>query len=214
MMRNRRLPLLGAICAVAVVVVALVVISSRGSASSQSVASDAGSTTENLRDTTGVEPSTPSTSLGTAATQPTGPFTTPNMPLSVAVGSTTALKSGDTVSVTVSPKDGAQAYGAEARLCRGDALVQFDGDLFPTRAGLCIPKPFTEGTNEYLEVRNLPPYGPLTVRFKVGTGSQTFKLQDGSQSTITCDATHPCQLVLKLQYPNGFGFQGVPLTFE
>jgi hypothetical protein len=118
------------------------------------------------------------------------------------------------VSVTASPTNGSKAFGVEARLCRGDAAIAFDGQMFPTRAGLCIPKPFSEGTDSLIEVANRPPYGPVSVNFTVGTGSQTFNLQDGSQATIACDAAHPCQLVLKLQYPNGFGFQGVPLTFR
>ena len=214
-MNSRRFPIIGAVVAVALVVVALAVIATRGSASSQPASRDAGSTTENAAASDGAVSSTTSSSVAVPVTTmpPSGPYTTPNMPVAVSVGSTKALHSGDVVSVTVSPSNGSQAFGAEARLCRGDASIQVDGDLFPTRAGKCIPKPFSDGTNDYLEVRNQPPYGPLNVNFKVGTGSQTFKLQDGSQTTITCDATHPCQLVLKLQYPNGFGFQGVPLTF-
>lgn len=199
-----------------IVVVALVVIATRGSSTSQAVVRDAGTSTENASSdssvatssTTAVAAPTP-----TPAPAPTGPFTTPNMPVSVAVSSSSGLRSGDVVTATASPANGSQMYGVEARLCSGTASIQVDAQLFPTRAGLCIPKPFVDGTDSYLEVKNQPPYGPVVVKFKVGTGSQTFALQDGTQSTITCDATHPCQIVLKMQYPNGFGFQGVPLTF-
>lgn len=211
---NRRLPFIGSLLAVAVVVVAIAVISTRSSSSSSSsrdveVAANevaaGGATNESTE-------SSPTTTVTPA--QPEGPYTTPNMPMSVSVSTTEGLVSGDVVSVKASPSNGSQAYGVEARLCRGDTAIAFDGQMFPTRAGLCLPKPFSPGTDSLVEVANQPPYGPVAVNFTVGTGSQTFTLQDGSQTTITCDASHPCQLVLKLQYPNGFGFQGVPLTFR
>jgi hypothetical protein len=210
---NRRLPFLGGLLAVAVVVVTLAVISTRSSSSSsprdvevaanEVAAGDDSNENKESSPTTAVE-----------AAQPEVPYTTPNMPMSVSVSTTEGLVSGDVVSVKASPSNGSQAFGVEARLCRGDVAIAFDGQMFPTRAGLCIPKPFSQGTDSFVEVANQPPYGPVAVNFTVGTGSQTFTLQDGSQTTITCDATHPCQLVLKLQYPSGFGFQGVPLTFR
>ena len=211
---NRRLPFLGGLLAVAVVVVTIAVISTRSSSSSSSsrdvvVAANGVEAGGNSNEST---ESSPTTAVKPA--QPEGPYTTPHMPLSVSVSTTDGLVSGEVVSVKASPSNGSQAFGVEARLCRGDVAIAFDGQMFPTRAGLCIPKPFTQGTDSFVEVANQPPYGPVAVNFTVGTGSQTFTLQDGSQTTITCDSTHPCQLVLKLQYPNGFGFQGVPLTFR
>lgn len=213
-MRTRRLSLLGALVGV-VVVVALVVLATRGSSTSKSMIRDAGSTVDTSTEAASGSPTTPSTTAPVPVTvpAPSGPYTSPSMPVTVALSTTTGLHSGDVVSATASPANGSQVYGVEARLCSGTASIQADGQLFPTRAGLCVPTPFAEGTDSYLEVKNQPPYGPVVVKFRVGTGSQTFALQDGTQSTITCDATHPCQLVLKLQYPNGFGFQGVPLTF-
>ena len=210
---NRRLPFLGGLLAVAVVVVTIAVISTRSSSSSSSrdveVVANEVEAGGNSNESTESSPTT-----AVKAAQPEGPYTTPNMPMSVSVSTTEGLVSGDVVSVKASPSNGSQAFGVEARLCRGDVAIAFDGQMFPTRAGLCVPKPFSAGTDSFVEVANQPPYGPVTVNFTVGTGSQTFTLQDGSQTTITCDATHPCQLVLKLQYPSGFGFQGVPLTFR
>ena len=211
---NRRLPFLGGLLAVALVVITLTVVSTRSSSSSSSsrdveVAANEVAAGDNSNESTESSPTT-----AVEAAQPQGPYTTPNMPMSVSVSATNTLVSGDVVSVTASPSNGSQAFGVEARLCRGDVAIAFDGQMFPTRAGLCLPKPFSQGTDSLIEVANQPPYGPVTVNFTVGTGSQIFTLQDGSQTTITCDATHPCQLVLKLQYPNGFGFQGVPLTFR
>lgn len=211
-MRNRRLPLVGAFVAV-VVVVALLVIATRDSSTSQTAARDTGltsSTSENA----GPSSSTTAEPESDSAPTATGPYTTPGMPVKVTVSATTGLRSGEIVSATASPANGAPVYGVEARLCSGAASIQFDGQLFPTRAGLCLPKPLSEGTDSFVEIKNEPPFGPVDVKFRVGTGSQTFALQDGTQSTITCDSTHPCQIVLKLHYPNGFGFQGVPVTFR
>ena len=210
---NRRLPFLGGLLAVAVVVVTIAVISTRSSSSSSSrdveVVANEVEAGGNSNESTESSPTT-----AVKAAQPEGPYTTPNMPMSVSVSTTEGLVSGDVVSVKASPSNGSQAFGVEARLCRGDVAIAFDGQMFPTRAGLCLPKPFSQGTDSLVEVANQPPYGPVAVDFTVGTGSQTFTLQDGTQTTITCESTHPCQLVLKLQYPNGFGFQGVPLTFR
>lgn len=215
-MTSRRLPLLGAVIAVALVVIAILIVSTRHSSSSSASNRGAEVTQEAVGVATG-EP-TPTTTVATtpaaAKEQPAGPYTTPDMPMSVKVTETTGLRSGDVIAVTASPSNGSQAFGVEARLCRGDVAIAFDGQLFPTRAGLCIPTPFAEGTDSFVEVVNKPPYGPISLAFRVGTGSQTFKVQDGSSATVMCDASHPCQLVLKLQYPGGFGFQGVPLTFR
>ena len=216
-MTSRRLPLLGAVIAVALVVIAITIVSTRHSSSSSASNRGAEVTQEAIGVATG-EP-TPTTTVATtpaaaAKEQPAGPYTTPDMPMSVKVTETTGLRSGDVIAVTASPSNGSQAFGVEARLCRGDVAIAFDGQLFPTRAGLCIPTPFAEGTDSFVEVVNKPPFGPISLAFRVGTGSQTFKVQDGSSATVTCDASHPCQLVLKLQYPGGFGFQGVPLTFR
>lgn len=215
-MNSRRIPILGAAVAVLVVAVALVVISGR-SGSAQRSGQEAAAATAS---TPIGDPNSDSMPEATAAQvqQETeslqGPYTTPDMPLTVEVSSATeGLRPGDVVSAVTTPSGGSQAFAVEARLCRGDVAIMFDAEMFPTRAGLCIAKPFVEGTDSFVEIVNRPPYGPITVKFRVGTGTQTFTLQDASQTSITCDATTPCQLVLKMHYPNGFGFKGIPLTF-
>lgn len=209
---SRRFPLVAVGTCVVLVVIALAVISTRDSSSSASSRNTSSGVAIDEAET----PGSTTTMLPTessAADPAEQPYTTPGMPVSVSLSKTSGLRSGDVVSALATPANGSQAFGVEARLCRGDAAIAFDAQMFPTRAGLCIPKPFADGTDSVVEVVNKPPYGPVPVQFRVGTGSQTFALQDGSQVTITCDAANPCQLVLKIQYPNGFGFQGVPLTF-
>ena len=156
---NRRLPFLGGLLAVALVVITLTVISTRSSSSSSSsrdveVAANEVAAGDNSNESTESSPTT-----AVEAAQPQGPYTTPNMPMSVSVSATNTLVSGDVVSVTASPSNGSQAFGVEARLCRGDVAIAFDGQMFPTRAGLCLPKPFSQGTDSLIEVANQPPYG-------------------------------------------------------
>ena len=214
-MKTRRLSFIGVAAVVAVVVVALTVISNRSSSTQESTRA-AGSTVESaIGSDSGSSPASEPAQAQPSQGKSTGPYTTPNMPVSVNVSSLTeGLRSGDVVTAVASPSGGAQAFAVEARLCSGAASIKFDAEMFPTRSGFCLAKPFSEGTDSFLEVLNRPPYGPITVNFRVGTGSQSFTLQDGSQTTITCDSSSPCQLVLKMHYPNGFGFQGIPLTFQ
>ena len=58
------------------------------------------------------------------------------------------------------------------------------------------------------------PYEGLDVTFRVGVGSTTFRTQYDGPTTITCGASSPCQIVLKLQYPKGFGFKGIHVTYR
>ncbi len=144
----------------------------------------------------------------------TGPFTTPDMPLVVTVSPTTGMKDGQTVKVHVVPKAGSQVFGVDARLCAGSAHVEYDAQFAPTVAGQCITKPLSAGSDAKTSVAVSPPYQEADVTFRVGVGTDTFATQDGRQASITCGPSSPCQLVLKLQYPNAFGFQSVPVTFS
>lgn len=150
----------------------------------------------------------------TPATIPAGPFTTPNMPVQVTVSNTEHIASGTPVTIHAGPADGSETYGVEARLCRGDVAVFNDGLFTPTMGGACAPAPMTPDSDGYLSVVGVPPYKGIDLTFRVGAGSQTFLTQYSGPATVTCDASHPCQIVLKLQYPKAFGFQGLPVTFS
>lgn len=144
---------------------------------------------------------------------PTGPYTTPNMPVEVAASNTKNLANGAVVRVRARPKGQSEMYGVEARLCAGDARVERDPDFRPTQGGMCAARPLSPGTDNLVGKAADPPYQEAELAFRVGVGSDTFTAQDGRQVTITCGPANPCQLVLKLQYPNGFGFQSIPVTF-
>jgi hypothetical protein len=206
---NRRFWMTGVVASL-VIVICLIVMLSRSSSSKNAGSSP--QTTVSLGSTA----STNAAGGGSTTTIsiPQGPFTTPNMPVAVDVPNTKGLKSGDRVTVHAAPASGSQMFGVEARLCRGDAVIVSDGDFVPTRGGNCIVNPLAPGTDTKVLKAGEPPYSGVDVDFVVGIGSDTFLTQYDGQKTVTCDASHPCQIVLKLQYPNGFGFMGVPVTFS
>lgn len=157
----------------------------------------------------------------TSTTTPSsGPYTTPTMPVEVQVPEsdgtpvTQGAIDGQAITVTARPESGSLLFGVEARLCRGDRAVVTDGDFAPTVGGMCIDTPLSTDSDAEVSVIGREPYGPLDVTFRVGVGSTTFRTQYDGPTTITCGPSTPCQIVLKLQYPKGFGFQGIPVSYR
>ena len=235
MSRSNRPLIIGVVVLAAALVVVLGVVMTRSDDPVRSATGPATTTGLTVAPTTGPTTSTgPAGTVGDPATgpttsdggpqaetplttvlpnDPTGPFTTPNMPLEVAASNTKGLSNGQTVRVRVRPKDQAQVFGAEARLCAGDARVERDPDFRPSQGGKCIARPLAADTDSLVGVPGVPPYQEVQLAFRVGVGTDTFTAQDGRQASITCGPANPCQLVLKLQYPNGFGFQSLPVTY-
>lgn len=206
---NRR-TWIATIAAIVVIVLVVIVAVSRGDSKSDDRSSTDGRTSTTVPDLTG---STSTSIPSTTTLEPAGPFTTPDMPLNVEASGTSGLRSGDRVTVQASPKSGSQLFGVEARLCRGGVAIDSDAEFTPTRGGNCIVSPLAPGTDAKVLKAGEPPYGGLDVGFIVGTGTDSFLTQFDGRTSVTCDAQNPCQIVLKLQYPNGFGFMGVPVTF-
>jgi hypothetical protein len=146
------------------------------------------------------------------STSSTTAVTTPpvSLPDKIQVSRTTGLHAGDLVTITVRADQGSQIFAVEMRQCRGGSTINNGGDWLPTVAGKCAPT-LGEG---YKAVPGAPPFTSVTATYKVGTGSDTYKLDDGTSNTVTCDASHPCVLAVKYQIPNGFGFRTYPLTFS
>lgn len=136
------------------------------------------------------------------------------MPVDVAVSNTSGLHDGEAVAIHVTPKAGSQVFGFEAFLCAGNQTFNYDADIRPTQTGKCVSQPLSGASDDYLRIAATPPYTAVEASFRVGVGSDTYTRRDGTPVTITCNATSPCQIALKLQYPNGFGFQAVPVTFS
>lgn len=136
------------------------------------------------------------------------------IPLDVALSSTDGLEDGDALQIHVTPEDKSEVFGFQAFLCRGDVKVAVDAEARPTNYGWCADKPLSASSDSLVEVAAVPPYKVADGEFRVGTGSTTFQKRDGSDATVTCDHDHPCQLVLKLQFPYGYGLRSFPLTFR
>lgn len=208
---NRRLVISSALGIVAVIVLLVVLLSRDNSSTSTNASVNGSSTTTAKADGSG----TTTTSFQSSAnTIPPKPYTTPSMPLSATVSGNNGVRSGDVVKVRAEPNAGSQMYGIDARLCRGDVGISNEGAFRPTVGGNCIIDPLAPDTDAVVNLENPTPDKGLDVEFRVGTGTTTFKTQSGKDATITCGPSNPCQIVLKLQYPNGFGFQAFPVTFR
>lgn len=136
------------------------------------------------------------------------------IPLNVAVSNTKGLKDGDPVTIHVTPKPGSVVFGFEAFLCKSGTTYAFDADIRPDDTGKCVAHKLSPISDDYLEVRAQPPYTSADATFRVGVGTDTFQLTDGSPASVTCGPSNPCAVVLKLQYPNGFGFEAFPVTYR
>lgn len=157
---------------------------------------------------------TPTTVAGPAPSLgPRPPAADAPIPLAVQVSSTQGLRDGQTVSVTVTPEGGSQVFGFEAFLCKGGVDFRLDADIRPDETGKCVAHPVSASSDDYKLVQAEPPYQSVTADFRVGVGTDQFQLRDGRAVQITCGPGNPCQLVLKLQYPDAYGFRAFPLTF-
>lgn len=206
---NRRI-LIAAPVGIVAVVILIVVLMSGGDSSTSTDPGGKGASTTAKGDGSGSTTSLQST----AKTIPPEPYTTPSMPLSIAAQGNSKVGSGDVVTVRAEPNAGSQMYGVDARLCRGDVGISNEGAFRPTVGGNCIIDPLSPGTDAVVNLENPTPEQGLDIEFRVGAGTTTFKTQSGKDVKITCGPSNPCQIVLKLQYPNGFGFQGIPVTFR
>lgn len=232
---NQPSPRTYGIAAVVVLVLVIggaVLVAGRGSSSSDAAAVPSGAdTTSTTGATIGAPPSTApggdapgETTETTTPTTVTAPGSDPidsgfelpepePLPLDVSVSSTTGLSDGDAVSVHVTPHDGSSIFGLEAFICKPDATYLLDADIRPSQTGKCITKPLSGSSNDYVKVGVDPPYESADLDVRVGVGSDTFVTHKGDDVTITCGPGNPCQLVLKLQVPDSYGFQSYPLTF-
>ena len=144
------------------------------------------------------------------------PYKTPAMPVDISVSNTSGLKDGDTVKIHVAAHKGSAVYLFEAFLCQSGVTYQLDADIRPTFSGNCVPppRPLSPASQSYLKAPATPPYASADGDFRVGVGSTTYAVQSGGTSTVTCGHANPCSIVLKIQYPNGFGFDTIPLSYQ
>ena len=143
----------------------------------------------------------------------TGLFGGSAVPADVEVSGASELRDGSEVTMRVTAKGGSEIYGFEAFLCAAGTTFELDADVRPDDTGNCVSKPLSAGTERYRQVKGSPPYQVVEAKFRVGVGTDTYLMTDGTAVTITCGPGYPCQLVLKIQYPNGFGFRPFALDY-
>jgi hypothetical protein len=150
----------------------------------------------------------------TQAKAATGTLPPKTLPVVVSISSTKNLSNGQVIAIHAQPNGKSLIYGFEARLCAPKAVFHVEYDYYPTQTGNCVNQPLSSGTDYHGEVKANAPYLAADLDFRVGEGTNTYTDVDGKKVSITCDHDHPCQLVLLLQVPYGFGFQSFPLSFK
>ena len=199
----------------AAVVVGLLVVNSSSSSKAAGTAStttlaDASKATSDSTSATGLPPTTTQPSPDASATPTTQPK---SIPLNVQVSSTSNLHDGQTVSIHVTADPGSDIYGIEARLCASSAKITAETDFYPYQTGNCILQPLSADSDAHTQVAIAAPYQTADLTFRVGVGTDKFTTQQLKNVSITCGPGHPCQLVLLLQYPYGFGFKSYVVTY-
>ena len=97
------------------------------------------------------------------------------------------------MTVTVKADKGSLIYGVEMRMCRAGAAITNDGDWLPTVTGQCASKGLSPGADGYKIVPSEGDRTQVTATYKVGTGTDTYMMDDGTKNSVTCDAAHPCE---------------------
>ena len=132
-------------------------------------------------------------------------------------GQTTGgLVDGQTVAIRVDRVGTNNISAIEVRLCRSSSNVSFDSDFNPSQGGRCINAPLSASSDATVSADGQVGASPTfaTANFRVGTGTNTFTRQNGQTATITCDATSPCDLVIKVMTPaNANQFKSFPITY-
>lgn len=144
----------------------------------------------------------------------TGTVPPPTLPVTVRMSTTEGVVDGQPVMIRVEANEHSEMYGFEARICRADVTFRGLYDFFPTVAGTCAAEPLSPRSDAYLRVQGEFPYQAAEGTIRIGSGSNTFTLEDDRRVTVTCDREHPCKLVLMIQVPYGFGFQEFPISYR
>lgn len=148
-----------------------------------------------------------------AGFDPVSAMPTPAVPPQVSLRGAEGIAGVSPVVVHVEAAPDDDIYAAEARVCRADAPIVYDADFRPTQTGGCALNPLAEGADAYVEVVGVSPYRSLDLTLRTGPGTDSFATQSGATASVTCDRTHPCHLVLKLQVRNTFVFTTHPLSY-
>lgn len=130
---------------------------------------------------------------------------TANLPVTVSV--TPAPGTADTVAIRVAAAPGAQVYGFEARLCSVGAPIAYDADFNPSQGGRCIAHPLAGVSDTKVEAVAAAPYQVAEGQFRLAPGQDSYPTQNGTTAVIRCGGGSRCQLALKIQITDGYGFR-------
>jgi hypothetical protein len=159
-------------------------------------------------------PETPYAYVGDDGLAKTGTTAPRTLPAIISISSTSNLTDGQAIAIHVVPNKGSAIYGFEARICAPNAVMKVEYDFYPDQTGFCVLTPLSADSDAHGLVQAQPPYQVANLTFRVGVGTSDYTDVNGKHVTITCGPGHPCQLVLLLQVPYGFGFATYKLTYK
>jgi len=130
-------------------------------------------------------------------------------PLEVSAAPTANLSDGQVVGVHVQAKDGVSIYSLTAHVCmpgkvNGDHTFDYSGPF-------CSSLPIGQGDVQPMITTTGTPSADLSA--KVGTGTVGWTNERGFPYTLTCDATSPCDLVVRAEITNSTTYIRIPLCF-
>ncbi len=142
--------------------------------------------------------------------QPAGAVTGTAGPVAVDVNPTNHPASGTPVVATAAVQ-GAELFEIQAHLCEHGANIANTFD-FSFSGAYCTPNPVAPDTDVEVIKKVLPRVTQDSVTFRVGqgTGAPWTDLL-GQTHSLTCDATHLCDLVLQFQVTDTTTFYSAPL---
>src|SRR5262249_10924053 len=135
----------------------------------------------------------------------------------VTLSASTNLADGQLVSVNIRARSDVTLAYVEIRECRTGVTYLTDADIDP-RSGKCPYRAVSSSSDEVvsrysvggLNVLAHRPEG-ATIPFRVGIGVADWG--DPAIPVMTCDPTHPCNLVVQVKLSNSTGYAVKPLTF-
>ena len=137
----------------------------------------------------------------------------------VASSPTTNLLDAQRVTINVKSRSDVQVYGVQIRQCRlGETYAQ-RSDYLPA-GGKCPNGPVSSSADSVVArglsngiIQAVQSASGATLTFRVGAGVAEWQATAGPPSTVTCDATHDCALVVQIERPSGFTFIPIPISF-
>jgi hypothetical protein len=157
-------------------------------------------------------PSVPAAPAGAAAPTPWSVTATP----------TTSLTDGQRVNIAIKTDASYPIYSAEARVCRSDVTYlpstasrpnpdfELDG---PNCSALPITSSATASSVDGNVFNQAQTELGNQMSIRVGTGTISWPL-DAPTTTLTCDADHPCTLVVQLSTNDGWVPWTTPLSYR